>query len=124
MIKAVEAGKFTFPLREHLRKKSDFEIVYKGGERYVDKSFVVISFKNGLEHNRFGVSVSKRMGKAVIRNKLKRRLREFYRLSKPAQTVGWDIIVICRWGLKNRTFYEGHKSFLLALNELGCFKKE
>ena len=60
-------------------------------------SFLVLyARKNHSDTNRVGVTVSKKLGGAVIRNRVRRRLREVYRLNEALFTPGWDIVVVAR----------------------------
>ncbi len=60
-------------------------------------SFLVLyAKKNRLEANRVGVTVSKKLGGAVVRNRVRRRLREVYRLNESRFAAGWDIVVVAR----------------------------
>ncbi len=109
---------FGFPRREHLRKRLDFRNVYDNGHKFVDKAFVLLSVKNGFEYNRFGISVSKKVGNAVTRNRIKRYFREYYRLSRPKQVKGLDLLVIARWRMKEIDFTDGNERFLRAIESL------
>ncbi|MDD7305440.1 MAG: ribonuclease P protein component [Peptoniphilaceae bacterium] len=62
-----------------LRKNTDFERVYKKSKAFYNRDFTILIKNNGLDHPRFGFSISKKVGKANRRNKLKRRLREIIR---------------------------------------------
>jgi len=77
-----------------LNKTGQFDIVYNGGKSWAGKEIVLRALPNALEASRFGFVVSRRLGKAVIRNRVKRRLREIARQT-PVQP-GWDIVVIAR----------------------------
>jgi ribonuclease P protein component len=77
-----------------LTKAEQFDSVYNTGKSAADRLLVLKGMANGLEVSRFGISVGKRVGNAVVRNRVKRRLREIIRLS-PLQS-GWDFIVIAR----------------------------
>ena len=77
-----------------LRKSRDFALVYEEGRRRSDHQLVVIARRNGLQSSRFGFVTSKRVGKAVVRNRTKRRLREAVRLS--GAEAGWDVVTIAR----------------------------
>jgi len=79
---------------ERLAKNSQFTEVYDRGKSQANRLLALKILPNGLDVNRFGFSVSKRLGNAVIRNKLKRRLRQLAGLIKIRK--GWDLIVIAR----------------------------
>lgn len=57
---------------------------------------VVYARPNRLEANRVGITVSKKLGHAVVRNRVRRRLREIYRLNEQLVTPGWDIVIVAR----------------------------
>ena len=79
---------------ERLRKTSQFSAVYRHGKTWVCGLVVLKALPNGLEYNRRGFVVNKRLGNAVKRNRVKRMLREATR-SIPAK-VGWDLVFIAR----------------------------
>jgi ribonuclease P protein component len=78
----------------YLTKREQFTTVYNRGTSWVDKVVVMRTMRNGLANTRCGFSVSSRVGGAVIRNRVKRRLREILR-SFPLKS-GWDIVLIAR----------------------------
>ncbi|MHB8104714.1 MAG: ribonuclease P protein component [Dehalococcoidales bacterium] len=78
----------------YLKKNSQFSLVYDEGKTWAGKEIVLKSLSNGTNSSRFGFVVSHRVGKAVVRNKIKRRLREIARQIKIQP--GWDIILIAR----------------------------
>ena len=81
--------------REYRLKKSEqFSLVYNQGITQADQFLVLKARSNGLEFSRHGISISKRIGNAVVRNRIKRILREILRLTP--QPPGWDIILIVR----------------------------
>jgi ribonuclease P protein component len=80
--------------RFRLRRRSDFSAVHRKGRAWSNDVLVLRALPNGLENNRFGFSVSRKVGKAVVRNRVRRRLREAAR-SLPL-VDGWDIVVIAR----------------------------
>jgi len=79
---------------ERLTQNSQYLAVYSHGKSWANRLLVARVRPNGLEWSRFGYSVSKRVGKAAVRNRVKRLLREGVRLSpwKP----GWDVVFIAR----------------------------
>ena len=63
----------------------------------VANSYVVLyARKNGTDTNRVGITVSKKLGHAVVRNRVRRRVREVYRLNEDRFAPGWDIVVVVR----------------------------
>ena len=78
----------------HLTKSEQYTRVYDEGSSWANALLVMKALPNGLVLSKYGISVSKRVGKAVVRNRVKRLLREILRLAqlKP----GWDIVFIAR----------------------------
>ncbi|CCU79883.1 Ribonuclease P protein component [Halanaerobium saccharolyticum subsp. saccharolyticum DSM 6643] len=83
---------------ESLKKNKEFKKVYENGKSYATRNLVIycLNYEKGKK-NRYGLSVSKKIGNAVVRNKLKRRLREIIReFEKEKEFKGYDIIFIAR----------------------------
>ena len=79
---------------EYLTKSEQYELVYKKGSSWTSNLVVMKALPNRLSLSRYGFSVSRRVGKAVIRNRVKRLLREILRST--SLEPGWDIIFIAR----------------------------
>jgi ribonuclease P protein component len=81
-------------VRVILNSKIQFDLVYAKGKTWKNKELIIRTLPNKLKISRFGFVVSKRVGKAVVRNHIKRLLREIIRQTtvKP----GWDIVFIAR----------------------------
>ena len=77
-----------------LRGRKAFDAVFQQGRLWANGLLVLRVAPNGLEHNRYGFVISKRLGKAVVRNKVRRRLREGLRTLSPRP--GWDIVISAR----------------------------
>jgi ribonuclease P protein component len=74
-----------------LRRRKDFDAVFRNGRAWHNELLVLRTVPNALEHNRYGFITSKRVGKAVVRNRVRRRLKEAVRVL-PAKP-GWDVVV-------------------------------
>ena len=83
-----------------LRNSIEFHNVYKEKKAKSDKYFLMFIRKNGLDHNRLGISVSKKIGNSVVRHRLTRLIKESYRLHEDVFSSGLDIVVTIR-GKKN-----------------------
>jgi ribonuclease P protein component len=86
----------TFRPHEHLRRPSDFRRVYERRRSVANDWLIVYGCPNGLPHSRLGLSVSRKVGPAVRRNRLRRLYREAYRLSRAELPAGLDLILIPR----------------------------
>ena len=80
--------------------------------------------KNRTGENRVGVTVSKKLGKAVVRNRVRRRLREVYRLHESRFLPGWDIVVVARRRAITASFSELTDAYLALAKKSGILKEE
>lgn len=85
---------FSFTKSQHLRAKSDFERTYAVKCKAADGVLLLFIARNELPQTRIGLSVSKKHGGAVVRNRLKRLLREAFRLQQHEIPSGLDLIAI------------------------------
>jgi ribonuclease P protein component len=94
-----------------LKKDSDFRKVYKHGKSFANRYLVMYILNNKSENSRIGISVSKKVGKAIIRNKVRRRIKEAYRLNIDEKIKnGYDIIFIARVAIKDADYVDIEKS--------------
>src|SRR5262245_28156612 len=87
---------FAFRKAEHLRRPSDFRRVYDRRRSVSDSWLIVYACENGLPHLRLGLSVSRKVGQATHRNRLRRLYREAFRLTRHEMPTGLDLILIPR----------------------------
>ncbi len=111
-----------FPRQTRLVRASEFALLHKLGRRSLTRSFIVYILPNRLGFSRLGVSVNVRAGSAVQRNRLKRLLREFFRLNVASPSVPVDIHVAVKRGvravsLRNLSGVEAELSGLLKREE-------
>jgi ribonuclease P protein component len=83
----------TYPLSARLVRKADFDAVYRHGKRRSSSHFTVFSKANDLPQSRFGFSIKRALGGAVVRNRMRRRIREMIRLHRQEISAGWDIVI-------------------------------
>ena len=112
-----------YPHSESLKKNKDFQLLYKEGKSCANRYLVLYVRENGMDQNRFGVSVSKKVGNSVVRHRITRLIRESYRLHEDMFNSGLDMAVIARASAKGRSMNE-ICSALLHLGKLqGVIKK-
>ena len=100
-----------------LKNSREFGSVYSTKNSVANKYLVMYLRSNGLDYNRLGISVSKKVGNSVVRHHITRLVRESYRLHEEMFHSGWDIVVIARAGAKNASYHE-IESALLHLGNL------
>lgn len=100
---------------ESLKKNRDFQIVYKEGKSQANRYLVMYVKENGLNKNRVGISVSKKVGNSIVRHRLTRLIRESYRLQEDMFNSGLDMVVIARISAKGK----GYQEISSALKHLG-----
>jgi ribonuclease P protein component len=94
-------GSFCFLKKERLLKRKEFVNVNRSGRRYTTEHFTIFLKENGLGISRLGVTVTKRTGTAVERNRMKRLIREFFRLHRERLPQGHDIVIAARKNASN-----------------------
>lgn len=103
-------------MSESLKKNTDFQKVYKTGKSYANKYLVMYIINNGLEENRIGISVSKKVGNSVVRHRVTRLIRETDRLNHQQLKTGFDIVVIARASAKGKGYEEIRSAFMHLAN--------
>ena len=89
-----------------------------------DGFLVLYARKNRSDCNRVGITVSKKLGKAHIRNRTRRRIREVYRLNEEKFQHGWDIVVVARTKAVDATFEKLTRSYLTLAKKLNLLTEE
>ena len=97
---------------ESLKKNHEFQSVYENGKKYANKYLIMYVKENGSECNRIGISVSKKVGNSIVRHRVKRVIKESYRLQEKIFNSGLDIVVVARAGAKDCNYYDIESAFL------------
>ena len=92
-------------------------LYHTGG--FANGMMVLYARRNRTDANRVGITVSKKLGKAHIRNRVRRRLREVYRLNEDKFQPGWDIVVVARSRAIGCDFQELTKAYLSLAKKAG-----
>lgn len=107
-----------------LKKNSDFRRLYSKGKSVVNPYIVVYCRRNSQGINRVGYTVSTKLGHAVVRNRVRRRLREIYRLNSPKLKCGWDIVIVARARCVGADYKKLDNAFMDACSRLSLKKGE
>lgn len=104
-----------------LRANADFHRLRREGRSLTHPLLVILTLPNGLEYSRFGFAVGRRLGKAVQRNLLKRRMREAVRvrIQRGEIAPGWDVVFIARRPARGTTFHQVDEAIGLLLRRAG-----
>ena len=102
-----------------LRKTVEFQAVYRENIKKIGNFVIILFKKNQLPNWRVGIVVSKKIGNAVKRNKVKRRIREIVRLNQKYLPVGFDIVIISRRNAYNANFRYLKRDILNIMKDFG-----
>jgi ribonuclease P protein component len=106
---------------QHLRKSSDFTSAYREGGSFSSRLLVIRPRANGLPYNRFGFVTSRAVGGAVVRNRVRRRLREAVR--SLSLVDGWDVVIIARRSAAEALYGQLRVSLASLLERAGIATK-
>ena len=107
-----------------LQKNHEFKRLYNKGKSAASQCVVVYCARNRENGNRLGITVSKKIGGAVQRNRIRRRLKEIYRLSEEKLAKGYDIVVVARARCRYASYHEIESSVLAMLKKLNLTAHE
>lgn len=105
-----------------LKKNQDFKKIYQRGQSYANRLLVVYHLPNEKDYNRLGLVVSKKVGNSVVRNRVKRRIRESYRLNENALKKGYDLIIIARVRASEADYKSIEKAFIHLMKKIHLFR--
>ena len=98
-----------------VKREKDFKAIFKDGTSFANRKFVVYQLENQQNHFRVGLSVSKKLGNAVTRNQIKRRIRHILQSVKGSLVEHVDFVVIARKGVETLKYAEMEKNLLHVL---------
>ena len=107
-----------------VKENHEFRRIYRKGRSAVSPYLVVYCQKNREGRSRLGVTVSKKLGHAVVRNRVRRRFRELYRLHKGDMLPGYDIIMVARVRAAELPYAKLEKQYLRCLSQLGLLRED
>ena len=98
-----------------VKREKDFKAIFKDGTSFANRKFVIYQLENQQNHFRVGLSVSKKLGNAVTRNQIKRRIRHILQSVKGSLLEHVDFVVIARKGVETLEYAEMEKNLLHVL---------
>lgn len=107
-----------------LKKNYEFRRLYSKGKSVVTRSLVVYCRKVPNRESHVGYTVSNKIGKAVVRNRIRRRLREIVRLNETRLADHIELVIVARTRAASSDYAQLEKDFLKACGELGLLKGE
>ncbi|MBQ6798258.1 MAG: ribonuclease P protein component [Oscillospiraceae bacterium] len=107
-----------------LKENSMFRRLYAKGRSAAGPYLVVYCRRNGTDGNRVGITASKKLGHAVVRNRVRRRLREIYRLHEEEFLRGWDIVVVARSRAVGAPYAKLERAYLSLAQKLNLLAEK
>ena len=107
-----------------VKENYEFRRIYRKGKSAVSPQLVIYCQRNRRGHSRLGVSVSTKLGCAVVRNRVRRRIREIYRLNKAKMLPGYDLIVVARVRAVETDYQKLDRSYLRLLEQLDLLRED
>jgi ribonuclease P protein component len=107
-----------------IRKNYEYRAVYKRGKSFSNKFLVLYVVKNNKGLNRIGISVSKKVGKSVIRSRVKRLINESYRLNCSGLRVSYDLVFIARVNSSGKGYIQIEEALRNLLKRAGLIINE
>ena len=101
-----------------LNRNGMFQRLYSKGTSSSDKNIVVYVLPNRQKISRLGITVSKKTGTAVVRNRIKRLIKESYRLNEKSIKAGYDIVIVARRNIINASYFDVASSLVKMMDRL------
>lgn len=107
-----------------IKENHVFRRLYAKGKSAVSPYLAIYVRRNGGKGNRLGITVSTKLGCAVVRNRVRRRIREIYRLHEDELRPGWDMVIVARIKAAHGRFSALERSYLSLTDKLGVRDRE
>ena len=107
-----------------LKENHLFRRLYNKGQSAVSPCLAIYVRRTGRKENRLGLTVSTKLGHAVVRNRVRRRLREIYRLHEDRMVTGVDLVIVARVRAARSSYWQLDESFVRLCSKLGVLKKD
>lgn len=107
-----------------VKENYEFRRIYRKGKSAVSPQLVIYCQRNRRGHSRLGVSVSTKLGCAVVRNRVRRRIREIYRLNRAKMLPGYDLIVVARVRAVETDYQKLDRTYLRLLEQLDLLRED
>ena len=107
-----------FRPRQRLATRAEFDRVFKAGRRLDGRLFTLLAAANGREHDRLGLTVSRRIGGATVRNRARRLLRESFRRLAARAAGAFDLVILAKADIVGRTQAEVDREFRERIQRL------
>lgn len=107
-----------------IKENRDFTRLYKSGKFYSSDCLILYVRKNRLDQNRLGVTVSKKVGKAVVRNRVRRRIKESYREIESRISASYDFVVVARGKAAECDYKKIRSALIYLMRKAGLYNYE
>ena len=107
-----------------LKSNRDFRRTYRKGKTCAASTLVFYCRKNGTQQNRLGITTGTKVGMAVVRNRIRRRIRAIYRLHETELKTGFDLVVVARVRAADATYAQLEKDFLKLAKHMDLMCEE
>ena len=108
---------------QKIRKNIEFLNVYRHGKSYANKYLVMYVLSNKFDENRFGITVSKKVGNSVVRHRITRLIRECIRLQESNILTEYDIVIAARKAAKDKKYQDIESAFLNLCKRQNILKR-
>jgi len=106
-----------------LKRNHEFKRLYNKGKSVASKYVVIYCTKTGKPGNQLGITVSTKLGGAVQRNRIRRRLKEIYRLNENSLYTGYNIVLVARMKSRDAGWNDLQASVMFLFDKIGLTKK-